>query len=86
MVLWQKWRPEQDRNETGNTWRCARRRRFTAEYKNSGGANLFDEAYVDVLRGDHWTSSCQLLTWVVVACVWARDAPVERVAARDRSD
>ncbi|KAH8093566.1 N,N-dimethylaniline monooxygenase [Aureococcus anophagefferens] len=41
--------------------------RFTLAYKNGGGANLFDDAYADVLRGPHARSSCQLLTWVVVA-------------------
>ncbi|KAK7232412.1 N,N-dimethylaniline monooxygenase [Aureococcus anophagefferens] len=41
--------------------------RFTLAYKNGGGANLFDDAYADVLRGPHARSSCQLLTWVAVA-------------------
>eukprot|EP00808_Paulinella_micropora_P028213 g35381.t1 len=44
---------------------------FIAEEKPG---SLLDEAYVDVVRGAHWTMSSQLLTWVVVAVVWAHAA------------
>ena len=52
--------------------------RFTLAYKNGGGANLFDDAYADVLRGPHARSSCQLLTW-------AYPREHERVRRADRS-
>ena len=46
--------------------------RYTTAYKLAGGQNLFDDAYADVLQAPHDRSSCQLLTWVVVATVWCR--------------
>ena len=46
--------------------------RYTVAYT---GPNLFDDAYKDVLAPPHFGTSTQLLTWVVVAAVWARDAP-----------
>jgi len=45
--------------------------RYTVAYE---GPNLFDDAYKDVLAPPHFGTSAQLLTWVVVAAVWARDA------------
>lgn len=55
--------------------------RYTVDYKRSAEGmqrdNLFDDAYVDVLEGDHFGTSAQLLTWVVVAVVWTHDAPAE---------
>ena len=45
--------------------------RYTLAYE---GPNLFDDAYKDVLAPPHFGTSAQLLTWVVVAAVWARDA------------
>jgi len=50
---------------------------YTTAYKAGGGDNLFDDAYADVLRAPHDRNSCQLLTWVVVATVWARHEPAE---------
>ena len=38
--------------------------RWTVEYKESGGMNLFDDAYVDVMEGPRVRMSSQLLTWV----------------------
>jgi hypothetical protein len=46
------------------------------KYKRDGGKNTFDDAYVDVLRDDHFGTSAQLLTWVVVAAVWIRGEPL----------
>ena len=51
--------------------------KWTVEYKQGGGNNLFDDAYVDVLEPPHFGTSAQLLTWVVVAVVWTHNAPVE---------
>lgn len=48
--------------------------RYTVEYKMAGGKNLFDDAYVDVVKDHGWAISSQLLTWVVVATVWAHQA------------
>ena len=48
--------------------------RWTVEYKRGGGDNLFDAAYIDVLKAPHFGLSSQLLTWVVVAAVWAHGA------------
>ena len=48
--------------------------RWTVEYKQSGGDQLFDAAYIDVLKVPHFGTSSQLLTWVVVAAVWAHGA------------
>ena len=45
--------------------------RYTVAYE---GANLFDDAYKDVFAPPHFGTSAQLLTWVVVAAAWARDA------------
>ena len=45
--------------------------RYTVAYE---GPNLFDDAYKDVLAPPHFGTSAQLLTWVVVAAAWARDA------------
>ena len=53
--------------------------RFTVDYKASGGADLFDDAYRDVLKGPSAGASLQLLTWVVVATCWARNEPVALV-------
>ena len=51
--------------------------RFTIAYKNGGGTNLFDAAYIDVLLPARDGAACQLLSWVAVAVVWARREPVE---------
>ena len=40
--------------------------RWTNEYKQNGGMNLFDDAYVDVVKPPHFGLSSQLLTWVVL--------------------
>ena len=45
--------------------------RYTVAYE---GTSLFDDAYKDVLAPPHFGTSAQLLTWVVVAAAWARDA------------
>ncbi|KAJ1483179.1 hypothetical protein T484DRAFT_1896410 [Baffinella frigidus] len=50
--------------------------RWTVAYMRGGGTEVFDEAYVDVLRGPHFSVSAQLLTWVAVAGVWAHEAPI----------
>ena len=47
---------------------------YTVEYKRAGKDNLFDDAYVDVLEGDHFGTSAQLLTWVIVAVVWTHNS------------
>ncbi len=48
--------------------------RWTNEYKQNGGMNLFDDAYVDVVKPPHFGLSSQLLTWVVVATIWLHEA------------
>jgi predicted NAD/FAD-binding protein len=48
--------------------------RWTVAYHQAGGEELFDAAYVDVLKAPHFGASSQLLTWVVVAAVWAHGA------------
>jgi len=47
---------------------------YTIDYKAKGGTRLFDDAYVDVIKGGSWALSSQLLTWVVVAMAWAHEA------------
>ncbi len=53
--------------------------RWTNEYKQNGGMNLFDDAYVDVVKPPHFGLSSQLLTWVVVATVWMHEAHVSYI-------
>lgn len=53
--------------------------RYTYEYKIAGGNNLFDDAYVDVVKPPHYAMSAQLLTWVIVASVWARNADIRYI-------
>ena len=53
--------------------------RYTVEYTGEGGTNIFDAAYIDVLKAPHWGTSSQLLVWVVVAVVWSHDAPLHYV-------
>ena len=48
--------------------------RYTVEYERSGKTNLFNDAYADVSTPSAWLLSSQLLTWVVVATIWTRDA------------
>jgi len=46
------------------------------DYEQSGQDGLFDAAYSDVVQPPHYRLSSQLLTWVVVAVVWAHEAAV----------
>lgn len=48
--------------------------RYTVDYLAGGANNLFDDAYADVVEPASWGFSSQLLTWVVVAHVWTREA------------
>jgi uncharacterized protein len=50
--------------------------RWTQDYTEAGKENLFDDAYKDVVNPPHYALSSQLLTWVVVGCVWMHEASV----------
>ena len=50
--------------------------RFIIEYKAAGGNDLFTDSYLDVAAAPHWSVSSQLLTWAVVAAVWAHQESV----------
>ena len=47
--------------------------RFILTHLNTS-ESYFDDAYKDVLRDGHYFTSSQLLTWAIVAVVWAVDS------------
>eukprot|EP00457_Paulinella_chromatophora_P001306 gb/GEZN01001308.1/.p1 GENE.gb/GEZN01001308.1/~~gb/GEZN01001308.1/.p1 ORF type:complete len:998 (-),score=89.32 gb/GEZN01001308.1/:73-3066(-) len=57
----------------GVTWFYIMRFTYVFISTNQPGS-FFDEAYVDVISGQNWVISSQLLTWVVVAVVWSHSS------------